>query len=275
MSDDRTPPNRQWLVKYDGLCARCGAPLLRGMPAVWDRATRSIHCIECPAQVASTGTMPVDSGVAGASAQREYDRRKAKRDARIDERFGRFANVVRAVTFEPQTTRSWAGGAVGEQRVANVLAAIPGVKGLHDRRVPDTRGNIDHIVVAQAGVFVVDAKKLDGMVEIRNRGWLLRPDYRLTVGRRDRSSLARNMAWQVEAVAAALRRVAPDSLPHITPVLCFVGASWPLISPPSEFEGVRLESERSIKRLLGQAGQLDSAEIERLTRLLAAAFPSK
>ena len=89
----------------------------------------------------------------GASAQREFDRRKAKRDARIDERFGLFAGVVRAVTVEPQSTRSWATGAVGEQRVATALAAIPGVNVLHDRQVPGTRGNIDHIVIAPAGVF--------------------------------------------------------------------------------------------------------------------------
>lgn len=41
---------------------------------------------------------------------------------------------------------------------------------LHDRRVPDTRGNIDHIIVAPAGVFVVDAKNHKGKIGIRDRG---------------------------------------------------------------------------------------------------------
>jgi hypothetical protein len=275
MGDAGTTPERQWRVKYDGVCARCGTPLLRGTPAVWDRTTRAIQCIECPSSIPAAMPTPVDSGVAGASAQREFERRKAKRDARIDERFGRLAGVVRALTIEPETTRAWATGAVGEQRIGAVLASVPGVKVLHDRRVPGARGNIDHIVIGQGGVFVVDAKKLAGMVEIRDRGWLLRPDYRLTVGRRDRSSLARNMTWQAEAVAAALGRVTAGPLPRITPVLCFVGASWPLISPPNEYEGVRLEGERSIKRLLERAGELDSEEIDRITRLLAGAFPSK
>jgi len=275
MTHEAGNPARQWLVKHDGICSECGAALIRGVPAVWDRTTRSIHCIECPSVLSRTAPIPVDSGVAGDSAQREFERRKAKRDADIDRRFGRLAKVVRAVTIEPQTTRSWARGAVGEQRIGAVLAEIPGLNALHDRRVPGTRGNIDHLVISQAGVFVVDTKKLAGIVEIRNRGWLLRPDYRLTVGRRDRSSLARNMNWQLEAVAAALGRAGPGPLPRITPVLCFVGASWPLIAPPHEFEGVLLEGERSIKRLLARPGDLDSTEIERLTRLLASALPPK
>jgi nuclease-like protein len=175
-------PDRHWRVKFDGICARCGTPLLRGTPAVWERATRSIHCIECPSSIPTPAPLPADAGVAGASALREFERRKAKRDARIDERFGRFAKVVHAVTIEPPTTRAWATGAVGEQLIAAVLAEVLGVNALHDRRVPGTRGNIDHIVIGQGGVFVVDAKKLDGIIEIRNRGSLLRPDYRSPSG---------------------------------------------------------------------------------------------
>ena len=48
-----------------------------------------------------------------------------------------------------------------------------------------------------------------------------------------------------------------------------------LVSPPKEFEGVRLESERSIKHLVGRLGDLEAEEVDRLTRLLASAFPSK
>ena len=78
--------------------------------------------------------------------------------------------------------------------------ALDGSLALHDRRVPGTKGNLDHIVVAPAGVFVVDAKHLQGRIEIRNRGWFLRPDERLYVGRRDCSGLAAKMGWQVAAV---------------------------------------------------------------------------
>ena len=66
-----------------------------------------------------------------------------------------------------------------------------------------------------------------------------------------------------------------DPLPPITPVLCFVNGDWPLFRAPEEFEGVRLESERSIKNLVGRSNQLDSVDIDRLTAILANALPSK
>jgi hypothetical protein len=103
---------------------------------------------------------------------------------------------------------------------------VPGLQVLNDRRVRGTRGNIDHIVIAPAGVFVVDAKNLKGMVEIRNHGWFWKPDYRLTVGRRDCSALADRMGWQVEAVTAALK--GSEAMPAVVPVLCFLQADWPL-----------------------------------------------
>ncbi len=162
---------------------------------------------------------PVDEGIAGRSARAEHERRKAKRDAEIDQRFGRFGAVVRAVVPEPQSTRAWAIGAKGEEKLAAELAKVAGLRGLHDRRVPGTKGNIDHIVVAPAGVFVVDAKHYEGRIEIRNKGWLLRPDYRLFVGRRDCSHVARNMGWQVDAVVAALGAAGAEDPPSIAPVL--------------------------------------------------------
>jgi hypothetical protein len=265
-----------WRVKYDGTCAQCGVTLVRGTPAVWDRASRTIRCIECSADPPSAEPA-IEAGIAGHSARAEYERRAAKRDAAITERWGTGfkAKVVRALTDEPQSTRAWAIGAAGEENLAAELAKVPGLRVLNDRRVPGTRGNIDHIVIAPAGVFVVDAKNHRGMVEIRNRGWLLRPDYRLTVGRRDCSAMADNMGWQVEAVQATLRSASIHPLPSVKPVLCFVKAEWPLFGAPDEFHGVRLEGPRSIKRLLTSSTILDGVAAERIVSVLSSALPPK
>jgi len=161
------------------------------------------------------------------------------------------------------------------EKLAEALAGIEGLQVLHDRRVPGTRGNIDHIVIAPAGVFVVDAKAYEGLIEIRNYGWFWKPDWRLTVGRRDKSKLARDMSWQVEAVRSALEAAGVDPLPPITPVLCFVDGRWPFFRPPEEYAGVRLESERSIRDRLTASEVLDEADIERITRTLALALPPK
>jgi hypothetical protein len=249
--------------------------LRAGEVAVWDRGTSSMYCVECPAEAQVPEVAQPDSGVAGHSARAKYDRLHTQREAEIDARWGRVSRVVKALTIEPQSIRAWGVGARGEELLGEALAAVPGVSVLHDRRVRGTRGNIDHIVIAPAGVFVVDAKYLEGLIEIRNRGWLFNPDWRLTVGRRDKSKLATAMGWQVEAVQAALRGAGVDPLPPVTPALCFVEGEWPIFRPPEEYRGVRLESERSIRKLFSASEVLDPAGIERVTRALALAFPPK
>ena len=58
-------------------------------------------------------------------------------------------------------------------------------------------------------------------------------------------------------------------------MLCFVDGEWPLISPPTSYRGVSLESMKSIKKSVGQRERLDAESIDRLCQILAAAFPPK
>jgi len=71
------------------------------------------------------------------------------------------------------------------------------------------------------------------VIEIRNYGWFLRPDWRLMVERRDKSKLARSMAWQVDALRVALEAAGTAPLPRITPVHCFVDGRGPRFRPPT------------------------------------------
>ena len=219
----------------------------------------------------------LDQGVAGRSARAEHDRRAAKRDAAITARWGTgfVAKVVRAVSDEPQSTRAWAIGAAGEEKLAVELAKVPGLRMLHDRRVPGTHGNIDHIVIGPGGVFVVDAKAHKGGIAIRDRGGWFSTDYRLTVGGRDCSKLADAMGWQVEAVAAALRDHRVDRMPPITPVLCFLEVEWPMFRAPESFRGVQLESPRSLARLVAATAELTDDKVDALAVLLSGALPPK
>ena len=146
---------------------------------------------------------------------------------------------------------------------------------LHDRRVPHTKGNIDHILVSPAGIFVVDAKLYQGLIQIRDVGGLFKTDKRLYVGRRDCSELATNMGWQVEAVQRAVTAAGIEPSPPVTPVLCFVDGEWPLLWPPTEFHGVKLEGKRSIKKLITATQLIDAPTIGRIHHALAIAFPPK
>jgi Nuclease-related domain len=273
-ADTSAGPPDHWRVRYDGACSRCWAPLRVGDAAVYDRTTRSIRCVECPTNVEDVATERFETK-AGGSARREYERRKAKRESRVRDKFGRAGGLVLAMTDDPQSTRAWATGSRGEEMVAKALSNIEGLRVLNDRRVPGTRGNIDHIVVGPAGVFVVDTKNYQGRIQIRNLGSFFRPDHRLYVGRHDCSVLATGLGWQVDAVLSVLTATGMDPLPPVAPVLCFVGGDWPLFSPPDQYGGVHLASTKSIRKLVATPEILDVPSVERIADLLRVALRAK
>jgi hypothetical protein len=98
-------------------------------------------------------------------------------------------------------------GGASEERVGAFLdreladAAIV----LHDRRVSKSRANIDHILVARSGVWVVDSKLRNGRVKWHDVGPLWRTDLRLMVNGRDRTELVAATRRQIDVVASALR----------------------------------------------------------------------
>jgi hypothetical protein len=150
-------------LRYDGRC-HCGQHVASGERAGWVRAKRRVVCLHCLAdrragradlgELAAEVKAPPLPGVAGGAARREYDRRVAVRAERLARR-GRIVRLSAAVFGEPQSTRAWAVGAVGEERVASRLqaAADRGVLALHDRPIPGRRANIDHLAVGPAGVL--------------------------------------------------------------------------------------------------------------------------
>lgn len=263
------PSERPWHVKYDGPCWKCGTILRAGTAAIWDRQTRRMSCVECP-----SAAPDIDGGTAGASARRTYERRREQREARVKGRLGdRLGGLVLRFTEDPQSIRAWGIGAQGEEELAAAFAGVDGLRILNDRRVKGTRGNIDHVLVAPAGVFVVDAKHYAGAVEIKNLGGIFRTELRLFVGGRDRSKLADGLGWQLTAVRGALGAADVQPLPPVVPVLCFVGARWPRFRRPTEFEGVRLESPESLKALLLEPAILDDQAIDDVARVLSEALP--
>jgi hypothetical protein len=267
---------RQLRLRYAGTCTRCGRRISKGVEAIYDSATRTVQCIVCEVPIDGAAEAVDDSGIPGRSAHNEYERRQLARQARVKGRLGDIlGGVVLAITDDPQSTRAWERGSIGEQKLAEALAGMPQIKLLHDRRVPGTKGNIDHIVVAPAGVFVVDAKLYKGLIQIRDVGGFFKTDRRLYVGRRDCSHLADDMGWQVKAVQRALDALGLQPKPPIAGVLCFVDGEWPLLFPPEEYKGVRLEGMRSIKKLIARLPILESEVVARIHHALAIALPPK
>jgi hypothetical protein len=162
---------------------------------------------------------PPTDGAAGASARREHERRKARREEEVLRRHPRAGTLLLAVSEAPQHERRWAHGAGGEELVAEALSkrCSDTVRVLHDRRMPGSRANIDHLAIAPSGVWVVDTKRYAGKIRVAKP--LLRAA-RLEIGGRDRTKLVDGLARQVDAVRAAVADLAPGTAVH--GALCFV-----------------------------------------------------
>jgi hypothetical protein len=269
----RKPSAAPWLVKYAGDCMHCGRRLEAGEPGVYDRQTRRIHCIDCPRPSDAQLELPPERGIAGAAALERYQRLARTRERGIRAKWGdRLGGLILAASSEPQTIRAWKIGANGEEKVGALLDSIPDCRALHDRRLTGHEGNIDHIVVSAAGVFVVDTKNHAGVIRVKARGSLLRPESRLIVGRHDRSDKIVKVLEQAEAVRQALAHAQVTPLPPVTPVACFVAPGMQLFAP-SEYRGVRITRPASLHRLIIKAPAADAEDVDGWLRLLAKAFP--
>ena len=183
------------------------------------------------------------------------------------------SKVAKFLSDDPQTTKAWAAGASGEERVAQVLDDRLGDRAvlLHDRKVPGTRGNIDHLAIAASGVWVIDAKRYTGKVEQRDVGGWFKTDLRLYVGGRNRTKTVAGLGWQIDAVTEAL---GGEEVP-LQAALSFVGAEWPIFAKPLRLDGVWISWPTKLADLIAADGPLDPTDIGRIARLLSSALPSR
>jgi hypothetical protein len=92
-----------------------------------------------------------NAGIAESSARREYERRKAKDEERLRQRWGKLGGIAVALSDERQSTKAWATGAIGEERLGAWLDSLvsESVAVLHDRRIPGTKANFDHVAITR------------------------------------------------------------------------------------------------------------------------------
>ena len=264
-------------LRYPATCSSCGSALAKGTEASWNRETKTATCPICLSESEGATAAPADAierGEAGGSAAREWRRRHDRREQTIRSRYGRLSGLVLALSDDPHSTDAWAYGANGEQALGKLLDPLraEGVAVLHDRRIPRSKANIDHLVVAPWGVFIVDAKNYKGRVERRDRGGYFSTDYRLYVGGRDKTALVAGMTKQAQAVRAALDD--EDASLQICRAICFVDADWSLFARPIEMDGVHVLWPRALGKLIRTEGPLSRDEITRIERKLALALPA-
>lgn len=235
-------------------------------------------------------------GVAGGSAQSVYDRRKRRFDqTRWDrlvpavgvavvaatvtfvliERSNQVLAVVSGATIAavillrvlipPQTTTAWVTGAEGEEATARLIdpLAQQGFVVIHDRKIPGSPRNIDHIVIGPTGVFVIETKNVAGRLRIEGGD--------LRIGGR-RVAAVDEVLREAAAVSLALAPMLSPRNISVRPVICAHRADLPWFR--REVRGVRIVSGRDLVRLIrGSDAVLSADEVLELSRLAVRNLP--
>ncbi|HEU6439471.1 MAG TPA: nuclease-related domain-containing protein [Terriglobales bacterium] len=230
---------------------------------------------------------------AGGSAQAEYERRAAHHAADVRRRRPRILAVgaifavvgllvlmvnplwggvvllfdvvvvASALFATPNSITAWQTGAQGELRTARLLEPLEGegFRILHDRQIPGSRANIDHIVIGPPGIYVVETKSLGGSLQIR--------DNDVFVAGRRRTKMIDEVKREALAVQIALAKEIAARGWMVTPVICVHRADLPWLR--SEVAGVRIVSGKDLVKRLREADHLLApADVERLAALAAA-----
>ena len=278
-------------LRYPATCSACGAALPARSEARWDREARIATCRSCvelePGAAASGSPesttvvqepshAPVfERGEAGSSASRRFEKLHQRREQRARERYGRVGGVYLALTDDPQSTKAWATGSRGEKILGQYLEKFHNtgaIVALHDRRIPATRANIDHIAIASTGIYAIDAKNYAGKVQRIDKGGWFSTDLRLYVGRRDCTKLAGGMAKQVDAIRTAIGQALIEEFDLQTyAALCFVAAEWSFFAGPFDVGGVWVGWANALGEKLQAAGPLDPEHRETIAKRVAKA----
>ena len=266
----------------------CGGALAIGDRGGWHQETKTMLCPRCakswaqpPSADDALPDLPVDPGVPGGSAQKEYERRLAGHRKKVRAAHPMIGRLLLRFGDQPTEITSWQSGATGERRLAKKLSGLGDLAlCLHDRRVPRSRANLDHVVIGQAGIYVIDAKLYaDAAVDVR------RADARnklaadqLRVSGKDGTKLISAMSWQIAAVRTALDVVPEFVSVPVIPILCFIEGTFPKWVPAEgnvDIANVKVRGLYGAGSLVLSDGPYDLIARNRLLQHLARELPAK
>jgi len=149
---------------------------------------------------------------------------------------------------------------------------------LNDRRAPSSQGNIDHVVIASSGVWILDAKNWCGRVALRNVAAHFDVRHRLYVDEDDRTNKVEALYNQVIPVATLIGNPSID----VTPALVLVGEDWTGISPvrilasrPYKYLGVWITWPKALVKKIQAPGRLSHDAVADLAKQLDSALPPR
>jgi hypothetical protein len=110
-------------------------------------------------------------------------------------------------------------GLAGELGIAEELAQLAneyGLTVLHDLSMPNSKANIDHVVIARSAIFVVDAKNYAGVVRIRENKDGVQTLY---VGKYSQNAIVSKLKKYADAISEFLKDEGIEV--RVVPLLAF------------------------------------------------------
>lgn len=211
------------------------------------------------------------------SSARQFADAVAREDAELRRaQWGLLAPLRALFAKEDKRVRAARRGADGEDALARVLNELcrkdPEVRVLHDRVLPGRRENVDHLLITPAGVWAIDAKAYQGLID--TGGWWARAR-ELRVGGRAQDKLIAQSLRQQASVLDVLAASGWGRVP-VRGALCFVQGSWGRGAQGSAVRGVLVCSPRGLLQHLRQGPRQASegvgVPVGEVTAVLDAAF---
>jgi Nuclease-related domain len=176
------PNSRFKRLRYGGICISCGSKIEPEETGWHDPDVKKVTCKECwgehdPLIQSETKTA---CDVVGGSSTLKWSEQGHRRNRR----------------------KGAAGEYVMDRHLHRELQS--GEIILNDCQIPNGRGNIDHIVVASSGVWVIDTKYWAGRIEYKSVGGMTGINDRLLVDGEDRTHRVDEIYAQVIPIASLI-----------------------------------------------------------------------
>jgi hypothetical protein len=167
----------------------------------------------------------------------------------------------------PSSSRWDEGGRRLAERLNDELADDSAV--FHARKVPRTRGTIDHLVVTTSGVWVVTARSHVGRIGVPDRRRWIAEHTHIYMGGHDRTRIVDGLTWQAKGVHALLAAIDVHDVP-VHAVLCFTNTDWGLFAGRSRVNGATITWPNRLIQRIRQPGRLDIETVDLLSHELDA-----
>jgi hypothetical protein len=227
-------------MQYNGVCGSCGVKVVPGERAWYDRDFKKITCGGCWSE--ATPLVRTCENPVGGSSTLNWSENGHARNRRK--------------------------GAAGEYLMDTFLyrELQNEVIILNDRRLPNGRGNIDHIVVASSGVWIIDTKNWSGRIECKTTGGILSGNEQLLVGGVDHTEAVNDIYAQVIPIASLV----DDRSVPVHAAIVFVNGNWGpkilriLTNKPYRNLGVWITWPKALSAKINTQGPLAPETIDRI-----------